>query len=81
MVIVLPAIMGGIWGLLFWTMIKFNSSKNHPKTAPEEKKIPYICDFSRGGLDALLSNRIQTFLRGHKYRVSFLFGSVCLSPN
>lgn len=35
MVMLSPAIMGGIWRLLFWTMIKFNSSKNHPKTAPE----------------------------------------------
>ena len=27
----------------------------------------YICDFSRGGLNARLRARIQTLLRGHKY--------------
>lgn len=35
MVMLSPAIKGGICRLLFWTMIKFNSSKNHPKTASE----------------------------------------------
>ena len=36
--------------------------------------IPYICDFSRGGLNARLCARIQTLLRGHKYDdKSFLF--------
>ncbi|MFQ7824554.1 MAG: hypothetical protein ACLRH4_06450, partial [Anaerobutyricum hallii] len=33
----------------------------------------YICDFSRGGLDVRLCARIQTLLRGHKYRGAFLF--------
>ncbi|MFR0991052.1 MAG: hypothetical protein ACLSF3_18690, partial [Anaerobutyricum hallii] len=36
--------------------------------------IPYICDFSRGGLNIRLSARIQTLLRGHRYRVYFLWG-------
>ena len=27
---------------------------------------PYICDFSRGGLNVRLSARIQTLLRGHR---------------
>ena len=38
-------------------------------------KIPYICDFSRGGLNARLHARIQTLLRGHKYRVSVSSGA------
>ena len=37
-------------------------------------KIPYICDFSRGGLNARLHACIQTLLRGHKYRVSVSSG-------
>ena len=32
----------------------------------------YICDFSRGGLNARLRARIQTLLRGHKYAL-FIF--------
>ena len=32
----------------------------------------YICDFSRGGLNARLRARIQTLLRGHKYDL-FIF--------
>ena len=34
----------------------------------KREPIPYICDFSRGGLNVRLSARIQTLLRGHKYR-------------
>ena len=36
--------------------------------------IPYICDFSRGGLNTRLSARIQTLLRGHRYRGYSLWG-------
>ena len=43
------------------------------QTNPREN-IPYICDFSRGGLNTRLSARIQTLLRGHRYRVYFLWG-------
>ena len=42
-----------------------------------EKKIIYICDFSRCGLDARLRIRIQTLLRGHKYRLFSSSDSVC----
>ena len=43
------------------------------RRTPREN-IPYICDFSRGGLNIRLSARIQTLLRGHRYRVYFLWG-------
>ena len=36
--------------------------------SPKREPIPYICDFSRGGLNVRLSARIQTLLRGRKYR-------------
>ena len=40
----------------------------------QREPIPYICDFSRGGLNVRLSARIQTLLRGHKYAL-FIFRS------
>ena len=40
----------------------------------KREPIPYICDFSRGGLNTRLSARIQTLLRGHRYRGYFLWG-------
>ena len=55
------------------------------------ENIPYICDFSRGGLNARLCAYIQTLFWGHRYRVYFLwwfylfqFGKyavVCSLPN
>ena len=39
------------------------------KVSPQREAIPYICDFSRGGLNVRLTAHIQTLLRGHKYRV------------
>ena len=39
--------------------------------------IPYICDFSHGGLNVHLYAHIQTLLRGRKYRGQVLFGG-CL---
>ena len=36
--------------------------------SPKREPIPYICDFSRGGLNVRLTAHIQTLLRGHKYR-------------
>ena len=41
--------------------------------------IPYICDFSRCRLNVRLTACIQPLLRGHKYRVSALFGSCLLA--
>ena len=38
----------------------------------------YICDFSRGGLNARLRARIQTLLRGHKYALFIFLSSACL---
>ena len=38
----------------------------------------YICDFSRGGLNASLRARIQTLLRGHKYALFIFLSSACL---
>uniref|UniRef100_UPI003FF02263 hypothetical protein n=1 Tax=Anaerobutyricum hallii TaxID=39488 RepID=UPI003FF02263 len=43
------------------------------RRTPREN-IPYICDFSRGGLNIRLSARIQTLLRGHRYRGYSLWG-------
>ena len=42
--------------------------------------IPYICDFSRCRLNVRLTARIQSLLRGHKYRVLSLFGSCLWLP-
>ena len=38
----------------------------------------YICDFSRGGLNARLRAHIQTLLRGHKYALFIFLSSACL---
>ena len=38
----------------------------------QREPIPYICDFSRGGLNVRLRARIQTLLRGHKYALFIL---------
>ena len=43
--------------------------------------IPYICDFSRCRLNVRLTACIQPLLRGHKYRVSALFGSCLLAAH
>ena len=45
-----------------------------PDRRTPREYIPYICDFSRGGLNIHLSARIQTLLRGHRYRGYFLWG-------
>ncbi len=39
----------------------------------QREPCPYICDFSRGGLNVRLCARIQTLLRGHRYRGKALF--------
>ena len=45
-------------------------------------KIKHICDFSRCRLNNSLTHaRIQTLLRGHKYRVSAFFGSCLLAAH
>ena len=43
--------------------------------------IPYICDFSRCRLNVRLTACIQPLLRGHKYRVSALFGNCLLAAH
>ena len=43
--------------------------------------IPYICDFSRCRLNVRLTACIRPLLRGHKYRVSALFGSCLLAAH
>ena len=64
----------------------WNWQKNNPqgynkqefaagKETPRRESNPYICDFSRGGLNA----RIQTLLRGHKYRGQTLFEGCILA--
>ena len=50
---------------------EFAQAKRHPR----RESNPYICDFSCGGLNA----RIQTLLRGHKYRGQTLFGGCALA--
>ena len=50
------------------------------RRSPRET-IPYICDFSRCRLNVRLTARIQPLLRGHKYRVSALFGNCLLAAH
>ncbi len=47
----------------------------------QRESIPYICDFSRCRLNVRLTACIQPLLRGHKYRVSALFGSCLLAAH
>ena len=47
----------------------------------QREPIPYICDFSRCRLNVRLTAYIQPLLRGHKYRVSALFGSCLLAAH
>ena len=47
----------------------------------QREPIPYICDFSRCRLNVRLTACIQPLLRGHKYRVSALFGSCLLAAH
>ena len=49
---------------------EWNLSKEKRRLRREDN--PYICDFSRGGLNVRLRARIQTLLRGHKYDL-FIF--------
>ena len=49
------------------------------RDAPQRESAPYICDFSRGGLDIRLNTRIQTLLRGHKYRGRLSSGGCALA--
>ena len=50
------------------------------KQTPLERET-YICDFRRCRLNVRLNARIQPLLRGHKYRVSALFGSCLLAAH
>ena len=52
---------------------------NHNQNPENEKR--YICDFSRCRLNVRLTACIQPLLRGHKYRVSALFGSCLLAAH
>ena len=47
----------------------------------EHTTIPYICDFSRCRFNVRLTACIRPLLRGHKYRVSALFGSCLLAAH
>ena len=47
----------------------------------QREPIPYICDFSRCRLNVRLTACIRPLLRGHKYRVSALFGSCLLAAH
>ena len=51
------------------------------KDSSQRETIPYICDFSRCRLNVRLTACIQPLLRGHKYRVSALFGSWLLAAH
>ena len=59
----------------------FNSWFAQQRRRFQREPIPYICDFSRCRLNVRLTACIQPLLRGHKYRVSALFGSCLLAAH
>ena len=63
-------------------LVKRELISNLPEARRSQREtIPYICDFSRCRLNVRLPARIQPLLRGHKYRVSALFGSCLLAAH
>ena len=59
-------------------LVKRELISNLPQARRSQRETkPNICDFSRCRLNVRLPARIQPLLRGHKYRISYLF-SGCL---
>lgn len=59
-------------------MCVFEEGFGSAETDELRKINKYICDFSRGGLNARLHARIQTLLRDHKYALFIFLSSACL---
>ena len=59
---------------MYWAL-----ERTDGQTKPE-RLYSYICDFSRGVLNARLCAHIQHLLRGHKYALFIFWSSVCWQP-